>query len=192
MTPAGPLDGLTLLRFAHAYEAGGGTERYLDDLDRALLERSAATVVRLHLTRRTDPLATTEDRIGRGKLVLVPLRLVAPHDAAAPAETITLKSRLKEILRDRVLYHPLCWRAFGARWTARRRLRLQAGQAAGAGAAAATMLARFPAKLAVLHYFGGSASSLPRLTATSPAWPWATSTACSERTAPPRSTTPRP
>jgi glycosyltransferase involved in cell wall biosynthesis len=156
MTPAGVLDGLTLLRFAHAYESGGGTERYLDDLDRALLARSAATVVRLHLTRRTDALSATEERIGRGTLVRVPLRLVAPSSEAGSGDSVTLKGRLKEAFRDRVLYHPLCWRGFGARWTASRRLRLQAGQAAEAGATAAAMLARYPAKLAVLHYFGGA------------------------------------
>ena len=27
------LDGLTILRFAHAFETGGGMERYLDDVD---------------------------------------------------------------------------------------------------------------------------------------------------------------
>jgi glycosyltransferase involved in cell wall biosynthesis len=156
MTPAGALDGLTLLRFAHAFEAGGGTERYLDDLDHALLSRSAATIVRLHLTRRTDPLSPTEERLGRGTLVRVPLRLIVSGGHAGSDESPTFKSRLKEALRDRVLYQPLCWRAFGARWTGTRKLPWRAGQAAEAGATAAAMLSRYPAKLAILHYFGGA------------------------------------
>ncbi|MCX6954322.1 MAG: hypothetical protein NTV51_19395, partial [Verrucomicrobia bacterium] len=64
-----PLHGRTILRFAHAFESGGGTERYLDDLDHALLARNAMTVVRLHLTRRPPGFAPTEQAIGRGRLI---------------------------------------------------------------------------------------------------------------------------
>jgi len=34
-TPEHSLDGTTILRFAHAFETGGGVERYLDDLDQS-------------------------------------------------------------------------------------------------------------------------------------------------------------
>ncbi len=40
------LDGRAILRFAHAFESSVGTERYLDDLDHAFLERNAMTIAR--------------------------------------------------------------------------------------------------------------------------------------------------
>jgi len=55
MTTAGPLDGVTILRFAHAYGSGGGTERYLDDLNRALLARNAMTIVQIQLSHASVP-----------------------------------------------------------------------------------------------------------------------------------------
>jgi glycosyltransferase involved in cell wall biosynthesis len=77
MTTVGTLDGLTVLRFAHAFESGGGTERYLDDLDSTLLRRNAMTIVRLHLTRQPAGGGPIEERIGRGTLVRIPLAMLA-------------------------------------------------------------------------------------------------------------------
>ena len=51
MKESGILDGCAVLRFAHAFESGGGTERYLDDLDHSLLTRNVMQIVRIYLTR---------------------------------------------------------------------------------------------------------------------------------------------
>jgi glycosyltransferase involved in cell wall biosynthesis len=153
----GPLDGLTVLRFAHAFESGGGTERYLDDLDRALLERSALTVVRLHLTRQAPPAAPIETALGRGRLVLhaLPIALGGDARATAPSEPV-LRPWLKRLIRDCLLYPSLGWRLFGEKFTARMRLAPEAGQAVGAGAAAAGIFRARRVDLVVLHFFGGA------------------------------------
>lgn len=152
------LDGRTILRFAHAFESGGGTERYLDDLDRALLERNAMTVVRLHLTRRPVPAPPSEQKIGRGTLICVPLAVAAENRGSSRGEPPenSLRFRLKQAVRDWVLYNPVVWPIFGAKWTRRLTLPRQPGQAIGAGRAAAQQLQSRQVDLAILHYFGGA------------------------------------
>lgn len=152
------LNGRTVLRFAHAFESGGGTERYLDDLDRALLERNAMTVVRLHLTRRPVPAAPIEQKIGRGTLICVPLAVTAGDRGSSRRELqeSSLCFRLKQKFRDWVLYNPAVWGIIGATWTRRLTLPRQPGQAIGAGRAAAQQLQSRRIDLAILHYFGGA------------------------------------
>ena len=149
------LDGDTILRFAHAYESGGGTERYLDDLDRALLERNAMTIVRLHLTRRSSSY-NCEETIGRGRLVRIALPVLPGDDCHPNTAENHLRFRLKRALRDWILYNPLVWRTVGARWTASLRLPQQPGQAVGAGTAAAGVFRGRRVNLTVLHFFGGA------------------------------------
>lgn len=156
MPESGPLDHLTVLRFAHAFETGGGTERYLDDLDHALLERNAMTVVRLHLTRGAAPPAPIATPVGRGQLVRFPLAIRPANPSSSPADARSWRAVLKQRARDWVLYHPLVWRSGGARWTASHRLPPQPGQALGAGPAAAEVLRTRRVDLVMLHFFGGA------------------------------------
>jgi glycosyltransferase involved in cell wall biosynthesis len=154
---SGALDGLSVLRFAHSYDSGGGTERYLDDVDRALLERNAMTVVRLHLTRAHGDSAPRESALGRGRLVQIALPVLpTAGPAAGEAEAPSLGYRLKQRARDWVLYNPLIWRAWGKRWTTSLALRPEPGQAVGAGEAAAAAISTWGIDLAVLHFFGGA------------------------------------
>ncbi len=155
-TPTGPLDGLTVLRFAHAFESGGGTERYLDDLDRALLERSALTVIRLHLTRRTPPHAPVEAPLHRGRLVLHALPIRPGGDIHAASSESAFRPKLKRMIRDFVLYPKLGWKLFGETFTAKMKLAPEPGQAVGAGAAAAAIFRSRRVDLVVLHFFGGA------------------------------------
>ncbi len=151
----GALDGRVILRFAHAFESGGGTERYLDDLDYTLLKRNAATVIRLHLTRQAPCRKPVEERIGQGRLIRTPLPIVPPREASGPSSEPGLGYRLKQMARERVLYHPIVWRAFGSRWTSQLQIPLHPGQAIGAGSAAAEFLRQGPIDLVMLHFFGG-------------------------------------
>ena len=156
-TANGPLDGTTILRFAHAFESGGGTERYLDDLDRALLDRNAMTVLRLHLTR-IPAAKPTEEAVGRGRLVRVPLQIIprAQDGNHASGDEHSLRFRLKQFVRDWGLYNPLVWAAGGARWNAAHALPRQPGQAMGAGAATAALLGSRRVDLVMMHFFGGA------------------------------------
>jgi glycosyltransferase involved in cell wall biosynthesis len=62
--------------------------------------------------------------------------------------------RLKQWLRDQVLYNPIVWTTFGARWTASHRLSHRPGRALGAGDAAADVLRNNHIDLVMLHVFG--------------------------------------
>jgi glycosyltransferase involved in cell wall biosynthesis len=152
----GRLDGKTILRFAHAFEAGGGTERYLDDLDHALLTRNSVNIVRLHLSRRAHP-KVSEERIGRGILVRVPLRI---RPESSPAMTAshdsTSKPQFRQRLRDVILYQPMIWETVGARLAALHRVTPKPGQAMGAGQAAASIFSRRHVDLVMMHFFGGA------------------------------------
>lgn len=155
MTTAGVLAGRTILRFAHAFDTGGGTERYLDDLDRVLLERNAMTIVRLHLThQRQGELATKHD-IGQGVLIRLSLPIIAAGSSTGPdANERSLRVRVREFCRDHVLYNPVVWRAFGQRYTKSRRLEPAPGQAIGAGKATRDLLRSYPVDLVMLHFCG--------------------------------------
>lgn len=153
MTRFGILDGLAILRFAHAFESGGGTERYLDDLDNTLLQRNAMTIVRLHLTRRR-PNKIVEEFIGQGRLIRIPLSIVPEAATHRNGHHELTHFHLKKKLRDWVLYNPLIWPAVGARWTTSRRLPRKAGQAIGAGVAAAEVFQSNRIDFVALHFFG--------------------------------------
>jgi glycosyltransferase involved in cell wall biosynthesis len=151
----GSLAGTTILRFAHAFESGGGTERYLDDLDRTLLARNAMTVIRLHLTRNPSAVPSTE-KIGQGTLLCVPLPIL-PGDRSGDAhDERKLSLRLRGAIRTWVLNNPLVWHAGGGKWVASRKLRPEPGQAVGAGTAAAEIFRSRRVDLVVLHFFGGA------------------------------------
>jgi glycosyltransferase involved in cell wall biosynthesis len=152
----GPLAGLTILRFAHSYESGGGTERYLDDLDHALLERNAMTVVRLHLTRNPSDNRPNETAIGQGRLIRIPLPIIPGNSAPSSSDEDSFRFRLKQWARDWILYNPAVWRARGARWTTALQLPREPGQAAAAGPAAAAAMRDHRVDLVMLHFFGGA------------------------------------
>ena len=72
-TNKGILDGLTILRFAHAYESGGGVEQHLSDLNQALSKRNSLTTIQMQLTTNIYGLSESEEKIGDALLVKIPL-----------------------------------------------------------------------------------------------------------------------
>ena len=156
MTTAGPLDGVTILRFAHAYGSGGGTERYLDDLNRALLARNAMTIVQIQLSHASVPALPTEESIGRGRLICLSLPIYPQSAAESLSDGLTLGYWLKQLFRDWVLYNPFVWKIGGAKWTLSHHITPRPGQAKGAGVAAAEVLRTHRVSLVVLHFFGGA------------------------------------
>lgn len=72
----GPLDGLTILRYAHISRdpAAGGMEQYLLQLNRALLARNRMTILQMYLV--PDPgydEVTVTESVGRGRLIWIPV-----------------------------------------------------------------------------------------------------------------------
>ena len=144
------------MRFAHAFESGGGTERYLDDLDRTLLEREALTIVRVHLTRNSPPSPPTEEKMGLGILVKVPLPIRAENSSSADSNEHSARFWLKKQLRNWILYNPFVWRIYGEKWMSSFQMQPQPGQALGSGPTTAEQLRTRGVDLVVLHFFGGA------------------------------------
>ena len=152
----GKLNRKTVLRFAHAFESGGGTERYLEDLDRALLERNAMTIIRLHLTQDEAEPTPKEHRIGKGLLILVPLKIIKEATSPAGIDEHSFRYLLKQWARDWVLYNPIIWSAVGRRHVTSTKLPARTGQAVAAGTHARAFLQRHSVDLVMLHFFGGA------------------------------------
>jgi glycosyltransferase involved in cell wall biosynthesis len=152
----GPLAGRTVLRFAHAFDSDGGTERYLDDLDRILLERNAMTIIRLHLTREALRVQPEVASIGQGKLIRIRLPVAEESGARSSTETSVVRLQIKQKLRDLVLYNPLVWRTIGSKWAASFQPRQKPGEAVGAGIAFAEIMRAHHIDMAMLHFFGGA------------------------------------
>src|SRR3990172_12207333 len=70
VTQTGCLDGLTILRFAHAFESGGGLEQYIEDLNRILLNRNRLTIIQVQLTDKIKQAGTIiEESSGEGHII---------------------------------------------------------------------------------------------------------------------------
>ncbi len=149
-----PLAGRTVLRFVHAFKSGGGMERIMADLDGILLERNPMTIVRMYIGEAGE--SETVQAIGRGTLVMVPLPLAAGDSRQIASDHEQTHPTFKQVLRDRVLYHPLVWPMLGRRYVLRRRLRHRRGEVVGAGRRFVELAGRHAIDLCLLHFFGGS------------------------------------
>jgi len=156
----GRLDGRTILRYAHAYESGGGLEQYLADLNLALCQRSRLTIVQMQMTTDRMRLAETEETIGGSRIVKVPL-WVPPESkhASINARPPGALARFKTALRNRLVFTPAVYHAVAKRvlqnWPVPRR----SGEPAAAGAKFKELLTRFPVDLVAVHSCGGSDAS---------------------------------
>jgi len=78
------LNGVTVLRFTKAFRSGGGIEQYLDDLDRTLLKRNKAHIIRTYLEKESTAGEAINTEIGQGRLVEIPL----PFTVGMPTDSI--------------------------------------------------------------------------------------------------------
>lgn len=148
----GALDGLTILRFARAFEHGGGVEGHLADLNRVLGARNRLTTVQIQLTADSDLTARSERRVGASRLVLVPLKVV-PLSAHARAEPASPGWRGRAV-------HALLAACLPSARVNALAMRLMApwrlvprrdGDVPAAGETAAALLREFAVDLVVLH-----------------------------------------
>lgn len=154
----GRLDGLTILRFARAFEEGGGVEGHLADLNGILGSRNRITTVQMQLT--ADPLrvAPTERRDSSSRMVTVPLLvrgsgpgLPGPR-AGSSAWLFNAKNAALACLLPTHRLNMLAMRHLSPLRVIPRR----GGEAEGAGATAARLLRQFDVDLVVLHACEGS------------------------------------
>src|ERR1039457_6343726 len=93
---SGCLDGITILRFAHAYEGGAGLEYDVESIIRCLSERSRLTTVYVRMCRTPAEEKEAGRRVGRGRLIEVPIyRPPVPAANGSPAiSTVSASSRV--------------------------------------------------------------------------------------------------
>lgn len=156
LSKAGSLDGRTIIRFAHAFETGGGVERYLDDLDRILLARNAVTIFRLFIGGNTCSAEPHAEAVGRGSLLRVPLPLPAGEGPQIASDRSLMGVKWKHLIRDWVIYNPLIWKFLAKRYLVSWRIPRRSGQVIGAGRTVADLLSHHRVDLIMLHFFGGA------------------------------------
>lgn len=158
----GRLDGLNILRFAHAYESGGGVEQYLADLNRELSKRNRLTIIQMHLTFNPDRIGETEQKIGESLLIKVPL-LVQRRLTADPNDSRSTEPSLVKSLRQYLLNLFLCTPSINnlvmKHFMGWRKIPRRHGEPDGAGAKADEIIRRFKVDLVVLHTSGGADAS---------------------------------
>lgn len=154
----GKLDGLTILRFAHAYEHGGGVERYLDDVDTALLRRNAMTIIRVHLASDRSKLGEQVENVGVGKLVCVPVATTEGEKPQLALGPEPQGAHWRHLIRDIILYNPMLWHVLGKPLVLNRRIVRRRGEAIAAGAKIAELFNRHKVDLVILHFMGGADS----------------------------------
>ena len=153
LAASGCLDGLTIFRFARAYEEGGGVEGHLADLNRILSVRNRITTIQMQLTADPLRMAPTERRDSSSRMVIVPL-LVRGSGAGLPGPRggssswlFNAKNAALACLLPTHRVNALAMRHLSPLRAIRRR----GGEAEGAGAKAAELLRQFKVDLVVLH-----------------------------------------
>jgi len=149
----GRLDGLTILRFARAYEHGGGVEGHLADLNRELGRRNRLTTIQLQLTAEAARLEPTDHAVGVSRLLTVPL--LEGQASAAEAWAPEFKARTLDALLPTAHVNAVAMRQLSRIRAVPRR----AGCAIGAGTTTAALFERHPIDLVVLHACGGADAS---------------------------------
>jgi glycosyltransferase involved in cell wall biosynthesis len=150
----GSLDGRRILRFAHAFEAGGGVERILEDLDNTLLSRHSLTIVRMHLAAAGRPASARTLRIGRGVLHLHPISLPPGDRERMVEDAETATSSARTWMRAQVMANPVLWSLLFRPLAQGRPLPRRAGEMEGAGRLFTELHQRHRFDLCLLHFFG--------------------------------------
>jgi len=73
--PAGCLDGVTILRYAHVERdrASGGVEQYLRHLHQGLLQKHRLTILQMHLTKDSSNRTIEREDVGVGRIFWIPV-----------------------------------------------------------------------------------------------------------------------
>ncbi|MFP4162737.1 MAG: glycosyltransferase family 4 protein [Chitinispirillaceae bacterium] len=111
----GLLDKITIVRFTHAFDTGGGVEHYLRDLNKTLLFRNNMTIIQIYFSTELLKPKETVEEIGQGRII----RIAIPHalhpkqewNGTAP-QTNPLVRLSRHFIRDHVIYNPLLQRFF--------------------------------------------------------------------------------
>jgi glycosyltransferase involved in cell wall biosynthesis/peptidoglycan/xylan/chitin deacetylase (PgdA/CDA1 family) len=151
------LDGLTILRFSHGFESGGGVEQYIEDLDLMLLSRNKMRIIRCYLTEINKE-AEKEVKIGQGTLIKVPLK-VGKYARQNISDRQKVREKLGKLLkykiRDRIVYNPLFYRSVFRDLVKRYYPHQQWVEAIDVSEVAERVFREYDLDLVIMHYAGG-------------------------------------
>jgi len=152
------LNGVALLRYAHAFASGGGMEQHLHDLDRTLLSRNRMTIVRVFLGSAGSSLTKETSSCGQGQLVKIAVPLPVDESWTTLAHGEGVEAKVRAVFRDHILCATPMWQLFGRRYALRRPVRRRPGEPIGVGAVVSSVLDEYRIQLIMLHFMGGSDS----------------------------------
>jgi glycosyltransferase involved in cell wall biosynthesis len=153
----GRLDGLTILRYGHVYDSGGGMEQYLEDLNRVLSERSRLMTIQVQLTSRRERVGEETVVVGQGRILRSSLFVEqASHERAIAGrvESTALTPRLKKRLVEPLLFVPGIYQVATRPLLRRRRIPTRPGEPDGVGQTVLELHRRSPVDLICLHSAG--------------------------------------
>ena len=151
------LNGLTILRYAHASGSAGGLEQYLANLNRALGERNQFTTIQMEIS--PEQFSETIENHSGCRLTKISL-FVAPNSMEKSlAGESAGGDGMKRWVVENVLFAPPVKQLFTRRFLRRRRVPRQPGEPDGAGLKARELMKRFVVDLVVLHSVGGADAS---------------------------------
>src|SRR5206468_3307412 len=153
----GVLDGLTILRYGHVYDGGGGMEQYLEDLNRVLSERNSLTTLQLQLTSKPERVGEGEINFSKGRILRTSLFVEqSSHERAIGGHRgqSSFASRLNRFIRERLLLAPGIYECFSRPLLGGRRIPARDGEPADIRAAVLSLHRRHPVDLICLHSAG--------------------------------------
>jgi glycosyltransferase involved in cell wall biosynthesis len=150
----GALDGITILRYGHVYDSGGGIERYLADLNRTLHGRSDFTTIQIQLTSDSNRVGESDE--GPVKRLSLFVSRKSHEEAVSGTPRETALARIKSWGWDYFLSSRWIYPIFTRPVLAVRSIERRAGEPDGAGAAVLRMHRRHPLNLICLHSAGGA------------------------------------
>lgn len=152
------LDGLTVLRFAHAYRSGGGLEQYLNDLDHILLKRNKVNIIRMYLEKELKGEKKITENVGQGNLVELPLAVRAGATQSYSDKQHIIETKLsffKIIFREWVVYNPFLYNTFFREYIRKRYPKPLAFEGKNAGEEVKRIFREYDVDLLVMHHVGG-------------------------------------
>jgi hypothetical protein len=154
------LNGLTILRYAHASGSAGGLEQYLFNLNRALGDRNQFATIQMEISDKREQLAETSVNQGACRLTKVPLFVeTSSLEESMSGRQATVLAKLKSCLIKGVLCSPPVYEFFTKHYVQRRQMPRQPGEPQDAGLKVRELMKRCRIDLIVLHSVGGADAS---------------------------------
>lgn len=155
-----PLDGFTLLRFSHATERTGGLEQYLEDVNRALLNRNSMRIIQLYLPQKIGETECATEKIGRGTLTRIPMKSGIDNTKELSQKKLgelLSYSWLKAFYRDWIVYNPIFKGLLRNRFI-KRRFSISDREPLNAKETISELFINYEISLVVIHSAGGLGS----------------------------------